>query len=121
MNSALLKRAFDLFRRNQRARRIVHGDVFRFGIDPIQASPNRILSAFTAGDDRAHLLKARIATDFSDFIMPFFSRHDYDFAGGRRVLERTDCVSDHWFARDCGKQFIESHALATAARDDDCA
>jgi len=28
-------------------------------------------------------------------------------------------VSDHRFARDCGKQFIEPHALAAAASDDD--
>jgi hypothetical protein len=27
--------------------------------------------------------------------MPFFTRHDDDFAYGSRALERADCVSDH--------------------------
>ena len=52
--------------------------------------------------------------------MPFFTRHDYDFAYGSRALERADCVSDHWFARDYGKQFIEPHALAAATGYENC-
>jgi hypothetical protein len=47
--------------------------------------------------------------------MPLFTPHDYDFAYGSRELKRADCVSDHRFARDDGKQFIEPHALAAAA------
>jgi len=30
-------------------------------------------------------------------------------------------VSDHWFARDYGKQFIEPHALAAATGHENCA
>ena len=53
MDAALLERAFDLFRSNQRARRIVNGDIFCDVIDATQARPNRILSTFTDRDDRA--------------------------------------------------------------------
>jgi hypothetical protein len=51
--------------------------------------------------------------------MPLFTRDYDDFAYGLRAVERADCVSDHWFPRDYGKQFIEAHALAAAAGDDD--
>jgi hypothetical protein len=47
--------------------------------------------------------------------MPLFTRHNDDFAYRSRALERADCVSDYWFAGNCGKQFIESHSLATPA------
>jgi hypothetical protein len=57
MDAALLERAFDLFRSNQRARRVVHCDIFRLVIDAIQASPNGILSTFAAGDNRADFLE----------------------------------------------------------------
>ena len=53
MDVALLERAFDLFRSNQRPRRVVHGDIFRIAVDAIQASPYGILSTFAAGDNRA--------------------------------------------------------------------
>ena len=52
--------------------------------------------------------------------MPVFTRHDYDFVYGSRVLERADWVSDHWFARDYGKQLIEPHALAAATGHENC-
>jgi hypothetical protein len=51
--------------------------------------------------------------------MPLFTRDDDDFVYGLRALERADCMSNHWFAGDYGKQFIESHALAAAAGYDD--
>jgi hypothetical protein len=88
-------------------------------IDTIQASPNGILPAFTAGDDRPNFLEPRVATDLSNFMMPFFTRHDYDFGYRSRALERADCMSDHRFTRDYGKQFIETHALAAARGYDD--
>jgi len=119
VNTALRKRAFDLLRSNQRARRVVHSNIFRVAIDPIQASPNGILSTFTAGNNRPDFFEPFVSTDTFDFIMPFFTPHDDDFAYGLRVLERADCVSDHWFARDCSKQLIEPHALAAATRYDD--
>jgi hypothetical protein len=119
MDAALLERAFDLFRSNQRARRVVHGDVFRVAIDAIQSSPNGILSTFAAGDNRADFFEPCTRSDFSDSIMPLFTRHDYDFAYGNRALKRADRVSDHRFAGDWGKQFIEPHALAAAAGYDD--
>jgi hypothetical protein len=97
----------------------VHGDIFRVAIDATQASPNGILSTFAAGDNREDFFEPPVSTDFSDFIMPVFTRHDYDFAYGSCVLERADCVSDYWFARDYGKQLIEPHALAAAAGYDD--
>jgi hypothetical protein len=53
-----------------------------------------------------------------DLIVPVFARHEDDFANRSRLIERADCVNDQWFARDTGKQFIESHPLAVAARDD---
>src|SRR5262245_17565043 len=115
----MLKRAFDLLRSNQRARRIVHGDIFRVAIDAIQASPNGILPTFTTWDNRADFFESCTGSDFSNFIMPLFTRDDDDFAYGLRALKRADCVSDHRFARDHGKQFIEAHALAAAAGYDD--
>ena len=57
--------------------------------------------------------------DFPDFIMPFFTRNDDDVAYGLRALERADCVSDNWFARNYGKQFIEAHPLTAAGGYDD--
>ena len=51
--------------------------------------------------------------------MPLFTSDEDDFADATSALERTDCVSDHWFAGDHGKQFVESHALAAATGDDD--
>jgi hypothetical protein len=84
-------------------------------IDAIQASPDGILPTFASGDNRAHFFESCTGSDFSDFIMPFFTRHDYDFAYGSRAFERADWMSDHWFARDYGKQFVEAHALAGAA------
>ena len=50
--------------------------------------------------------------------MPIFTRHDYDFVDGSRAIECADWVSDYWFARDYGKQLIESHALAAATGDE---
>src|SRR5712672_4392148 len=120
MDAALLERAFDLLRSNQRARRVVHGDIFRVVIDAIQASPDGILATFTAGDNRQDFFEPPVSTDFSDFIMPVFRRHDYDFAYGSCVLERADWVSDHWFARDHSKQFVEPHALAAATGHENC-
>jgi hypothetical protein len=52
--------------------------------------------------------------------MPLFTPHDYDFAYGNRALKRAGCVSDHRFARDYGKQFIEPHALAAATGHENC-
>jgi hypothetical protein len=92
----------------------VHGNIFRVVIDAIQASPNGILPTFAAGDNRQDFFEPPVSTDFSDFIMPVFTRHDYDFAYGSCVLERADYVSDHGFAGDYSKQFIEAHALAAA-------
>jgi hypothetical protein len=119
MDAALLKSAFDLLRSNQRARRVVHGDIFRVAIDAIQASANGILPAFAAGDNRPDFFEPCTGSDFSNFIMPFFTCHDYDFAYGSRVIECADCMGDYWFARDYGKQLIEPHALAAAAGYDD--
>src|SRR6478735_2108370 len=119
MDAALLEGAFDLSRSNQRTRRVVHGDIFRVAIDATQASPNGILSTFAAGDNRVNLFESCTRSDFFDFIMPLFTRHDYDFANGSRALKRADCVGDHRFARDYGKQFIEPHALAAAASYND--
>src|SRR5262245_28370376 len=112
MDAALLKRALDLFRRNQRPRRIVHGDIVRVAINLIQPGTNRILPAFAARYDRPHFLEAASASDCSDFFMSFLTRHDYDLAYRTCILERTNCMSDHRFARDYGEQFIEPHALA---------
>jgi hypothetical protein len=92
----------------------VHSNIFRVAIDAIQASPDGILPTFAAGDNRQDFFEPPVSTDFSDFIMPVFTRYDYDFAYGSRVLERTDGVSDHWFAPDYSKQLIEPHALAAA-------
>ena len=58
----------------------MHGDIFRVAIDAIQASPNGILPTFAAGDNRPDLFEPFVANDFSDFIMPIFTRHDDDFA-----------------------------------------
>ena len=48
MDTALLEHTLDLFRSDQRPRRIVHSNIFRFAINPIQTGSNRILPAFTA-------------------------------------------------------------------------
>jgi hypothetical protein len=119
MEAALLERALDLLEGNQGARRVVHSDIFRVAIDAIQASAYRILPAFAAGDNRADFFEACTGSDFFNFIMPFFTRHDYNFAYRVRALECADCVSDNWFARYYGKQFIEAHAVAAAAGYDD--
>ena len=37
----------------------------------------------------------------------------------RLHLERANGVSDNWFARNYGKQFIEAHPLTAAAGYDD--
>jgi hypothetical protein len=120
VNTALLERAFDLLRSNQRARRVVHGNIFRVVIDAIQASPNGILPTFAAGDNRQDFFEPPVSTDFSDFIMPVFTRHDYDFVYGSRALERADWVSDHWFAGNYSKQLVEPHALAAATGHENC-
>jgi len=73
----------------------VHGDVFRLGLDPIQAGSNGILPAFAAGDNRPDLAETRVRSDFSDFIKSFFARDDDDFANGSRAVERADCISDY--------------------------
>src|SRR6476469_2107368 len=119
MDAALFERAFNVFRSYQRARRVMNSHIFRVAIDPTQASPNIILPTFAAGNNRADFFESCTGSDFSDFIVPLFTRHNYDFANGYSTFKRTDCVSDHWFARDRGKQFIEPHALAAAAGDDD--
>ena len=51
--------------------------------------------------------------------MPLFTRNDDDFAYGVCALKRADCMSNHWFVRNCDEQFIEAHALAVAAGYDD--
>src|SRR5262245_49112013 len=119
MDAALLKRAFDLLRSNQRARRVVHCDVIGVSIDSIQASPNRILPTFTAGHDRANFFEPCTGRDSSNFIVPLFTRNEDNFVDTISAFERADCVTDNWFARDYSKQFIETHALAAAARYDD--
>src|SRR5262245_21862479 len=121
MGAGLLERAFDLLRRNQRARRVVHTDVLRTAIDAIQASPNGILPTFPTPDNRADFFEPCTGNEFCNFIMPLLTRHDDDFAYRSRALERADCVSDYWLAGNYGKQFIESHALATAAGYENCA
>jgi hypothetical protein len=115
VNAALCKRAFDLLRSNQRARRVVHTDIFRVVANPIQTSPNGILPKFTARENRADFFEPCVGSDFSNLIMPLFTRDEDDFAHAIGVLKRADCVGDHWFVRDYGKQFIEPHALAAAA------
>jgi hypothetical protein len=97
----------------------MHSDVLCVAIDAIQASPNGILPAFTAGDNSADFFEPCIGSDFSNFIMPLFTRGDDDFGYGLRALERVDGVSDNWFAGNYGKQFIEAHPLTAAAGYDD--
>src|SRR5262245_21057780 len=119
MDAAPRERSFNLLRHNQRTRRVVHGNVFRFAIDAIQAGPNGILPAFAAGDDCADFFEPCSRRDFSDFAMTLFTRHDEDFAYRSRALERTNCVSDNWLTGDDGKQLIKPHSLAAAAGYDD--
>jgi hypothetical protein len=119
MNAALLESPFDFLWINQRAGRVVHGDIFRLAIDMIQASPNGILPAFATGNNRADFFEPCAGHDFPDFIMTLFTRHDYDFTDGSRALKGAHRVSNHRFARDCGKQLIEPHSLAAAAGYDD--
>src|SRR5215470_17939411 len=107
MDAALLKRAFDLLGSNQRARCVVYGDVFRVAINATQAGPNGILPTFAPWNNRADFFESCAGNNFSDLIVTLFTRHDYDFEERGRALERADCVSDDWFARDKGKQFIK--------------
>ena len=51
--------------------------------------------------------------------MPFFPRDDNDFTDGSCAVERAQRMSQHRFAGDYGEQFIESHALAATAGDDE--
>jgi hypothetical protein len=88
-------------------------------MDTIQPSSNGILPTFTAWDNRADFFEPRTGTNFSNFIMPLLTRHDYNFAYRSRPLERADGVSEDWFVRNYRKQFIEPHALAAAAGYDD--
>jgi len=97
----------------------VHTDVLRTAIEAIQASPNGILPTFPTPDNRANFFEPCTGNKFCNFIMPSFTRHNDDFAYRNRAFERADCVSDYWFAGNYGKQFIESHALATPAGYDD--
>jgi hypothetical protein len=103
VQAALLERALDLFRSNQRTRRIVHCDVSCVAIDTIQPSSNGILPALATGHNRANSFETGIGSDFSNFIVPLFTRDHDDFAYGTRALECTNCVSDHWFASNYGK------------------
>ena len=80
--------------------------------------PNAFLPAFTTNDSRAEFLQACVASNSSNFFMSFFTRNDDDFADRTRNVERTHRVSNYRFARDHGKQFVESHALTAAAGDD---
>jgi hypothetical protein len=57
--------------------------------------------------------------DLSDLVMSIFPRDDDDFANRTGALERTERMRNDWFPGDCRKQFVESHALAAAGRDND--
>jgi hypothetical protein len=119
VGAALLEHAFDLLRRNQRARCVVHGDIFCVAIYAIQASPNGILPTFPTTDNCADFFEPSTGNNFCDFVMPLFTCHNDDFAYRSRAVERADCVSDYRLTSNYGKQFVEPHALAAAAGYDD--
>jgi hypothetical protein len=119
MDAALFECALDLLRSNQRPRRVVHGDVSSVTLNAIQSSPNRILPTLPTANNGPDFSKSSGGTDFSDFIMRLFTRHNDDFADRNRALKRADCVSDDGFSRNDRKQFIGPHPLAAAAGYDD--
>ena len=118
MDAALFESAFDLLRRDQRASGVVHGNVFRSPLRAIQACANRILPAFAAGDNRAKFFETGVPVNFLNLIVPIFACHDDNFGDRKRPIECADCVCDDRFARNRGKQFIESHTLTAAGSDE---
>jgi hypothetical protein len=51
--------------------------------------------------------------------MLIFTRNDDDFGDGPAALECLNGMRDHWFPRNCRKQFVKSHAPTASGRDDD--
>src|SRR5205814_10660839 len=67
MYPALLEDAFDLFGGDQRARRIMHSDIFRVGTKTIQTSAHGILMLFAISNNRADFVELFLADELIDF------------------------------------------------------
>src|SRR4030095_8970127 len=79
MYPALLEDQFDLFRDDQRARRIMNGIIPGSRIELTQAGPNGILTMCATGNDRLNFFEIFIANDGFDFSVSIFTRDQNNF------------------------------------------
>jgi hypothetical protein len=86
----------------------------------IQAGADGILPVFATRNNRSNLPGLFIANNRFDFLVSIFPGDDDNFAHGRGPLKCAYRMRDDWFAGNCRKQFIETHALTGAGGDDDC-
>jgi hypothetical protein len=115
---ALLEHALDLFGRDQRASRIVNGDVFRISLQMIQPGTNRILTVFPTRDDRPNLFEIFIVEDRFDLIEAIFARNDNDSRDATGALKCTYGMGNDRFTGDWRRQFVETHAATVTGCDE---
>jgi hypothetical protein len=119
MYPALLEDALNLFRGDQRARRIMDSDIFRVGTKAIQTGAHGILTMFATRNNRVDFFEIFIADDLFDFTMSIFASHNDDFINGSGALERQNRMRDRRFPGNCHKQFVKTRAPAATGGDDD--
>jgi hypothetical protein len=87
----------------------------------IQASPDGILTMFSAGYNGSNLFEFFIADDLFYFSQSIFTCDDNDSADAPGALKCVDGMADDRSAGDRRKQFVETHATTvTGGNDDGC-
>ena len=97
----------------------MNSDVFRASREMIQAGANRILTMFTAGNDRPDFFEIFIANDCFDLIKSIFATDNNDLADRAGPLKCADGMCDDRAANNRCEQLVETHAATATGCDDD--
>jgi hypothetical protein len=109
----------DLFRRNQRPGGIVNRDIFRGFSNAFQAGAHGVLALSAAGNNLRHLFELVSRDKLLQLCGPFRARNQNDLPHAICPLESANGVGEHRSFAEQREQFVESHSLAAARRDDD--
>jgi hypothetical protein len=116
---ALLEDAFDLVRGDQRARRIMDGNVAYRRFEMTQAGPNGVLAMFATRNERPNFFEIFIAGDCLDLRVSVFTCDHNDLVDRGSALKYVYGVRDNRSAGDRRKQLVETHAATLTGSDDD--
>jgi hypothetical protein len=96
----------------------VDRDKISGGSEAFETTRDRILSPSPAGNDCLHLPKIPPTDQCLQFCQRFRSSDKDDLVHRRSSLKSGKRMRDYRFLAEKGEEFVESHAPAAAARDD---